>query len=92
MSEKDELAELRRIVEDHITSDDKRYKHYDDVHEKNTTDISNLITALATLTRATQGLVDGWIAARAIQRFIKWLSGFAFLGAISAWAAGKLPL
>lgn len=90
MSDNADLIELRRILEDHIKSDNIRYKHYDDMHEKNTNDIATLTTAVSALTLSTQGLVDGWKAARTLQRFIKWLSGFSVLGVAAAWLAGKI--
>ena len=46
--------------------------------------------SIATLTEATQGLVDGWIVVNAFQRFVKWASGFAIVGAFFAWLGNKL--
>lgn len=43
------------------------------------------------LTTATKGLVDAWTAASALQKFIKWLSGFAFLGIVISWFVGINP-
>ena len=47
--------------------------------------------AIDKLTKATQGLVDAWTVANNIQRFFKWLSGFAFLGIVISWIVGFNP-
>jgi len=52
---------------------------------------SNNMEAIDKLTKATQGLVDTWLIANGIQKFFKWLSGFAFLGVIISWAVGFNP-
>ena len=87
-----ELARLNRRFEDHLddyrehVSDDLvKHARQDEMHEQN-------MEAISALTKSTQGVVDGWVFANNVQRFIKWLSGFAvFAGLISWWVTGKPP-
>lgn len=46
--------------------------------------------AIRSLTVATQGLVEVWNTANAVQRFIKWASVFAVLGGVISWGLPKL--
>jgi len=91
-----EVTELRRILDEHLAESKERYARYDEIHEANilaisqlTDDVATLTKGIADLTRSTQGLVDGWVAARAFQRFIKWLSSFAILGIVGVWLYDK---
>jgi len=64
-----------------------RQAHQDEAYEKN-------LEAIAALTKATQGLVDSWVVVLSVQKFIKWLSGFAVIGGFITYliAKAKLPL
>ncbi len=46
--------------------------------------------AIGALTISTQGLVDGWLALNAFQRFIKWASAFTLVAAFMAWLSKEL--
>lgn len=43
---------------------------------------------IAHLTESTQGVVDAWVVANGLQKFIKWVSSFAIIGGIIAWLNG----
>lgn len=85
------VADLRRELDSHkeafikhVNEDQLRWDRLLVAQEANTKSIE-------ALTHATQGLVDAWSAASAFQRFIKWLSGFALLGAGITWFVSKFP-
>jgi hypothetical protein len=61
-----------------------RNKDYDRKHEET-------MTAIANLTSATADVVDAWKVANGLQRFVKWLSGFAVIGAVMAYFATQFP-
>lgn len=42
-------------------------------------------TNIANLTEATQGVVDAWVVANGLSKFLKWLSSFAIIGASIIW-------
>lgn len=81
----EEIVRLNRKVDNHILEYKKhtidyeaRYLKQDEQYEKN-------MDAIAALTASTQGVVDAWKTAGALQRFLKWLSGFAVVGIVIAW-------
>jgi len=70
-----------KIIYRRIDEQDRKLDRCIDLQEKNT-------IAIANLSYATQGMVDAWSTARNLQRFVKWLSGFAIIGAMVAMAVG----
>ena len=80
-----EVIELKRRLEDHIADyrvhcaeEEAKTIRHEEMYEKN-------MVAIATLVTSTQGVVDAWVFANSFHRFIKWLSGFALLGAAITW-------
>lgn len=61
-----------------------RNKDYDRKHEET-------MVAIANLTCATRDVVDAWKVANGLQRFVKWLSGFAVIGAMLTYFATQFP-
>jgi hypothetical protein len=47
--------------------------------------------AISALTHATSNVVEAWRVAAGLQKFVKWLSSFALVGAAAMWALSKLP-
>lgn len=43
------------------------------------------------LTEATRGVVEAWQTSANVGRFVKWLSGFAVLGAAYTWWIKNFP-
>lgn len=90
----EEIIELKARFEHHLEGhkeDSVKYAErqlkQDLAHEKN-------LEAIAELTKATQGLVDAWTTAGNVQKFIKWVSTFAIIGASLVWLYSifsKLP-
>ncbi len=83
---------LQRRLDDHIeqfnshvAEENDRWAHLIDVTERNTESITKLA-------KSTEGLVDAWVTTNNVGRFIKWISGFAFLGAIGAWLVQHWPI
>ena len=88
--EDNELIELRCNIDKHIdeyrlhiTEEERRQERIIRAQETNTKNIADL-------TKATEGLVDAWNAANFLQKCIKWVSGFAIIGALITWFADKL--
>lgn len=86
-----ELEKLNHKLDLHISDHDRckaeyleRYAAIDKQQAENT-------KAIADLTKATEGLVTAWNAANAMQRFVKWFSGFALIGAVISWFTGINP-
>jgi hypothetical protein len=80
-----QVNNLRRRLDDHITEHKTRDEEYearqirqDELHQQN-------MEAIADLTSATKDVVDAWVVANGLQRFVKWLSGFSFLGVVAAY-------
>lgn len=46
---------------------------------------------IAALRQATADVVNAWKVANGFQKFVKWLSGFAVLGAAITWASKHFP-
>jgi hypothetical protein len=53
-------------------------------HEQN-------MEAIKALTEATSAVVNAWTVAAGLQKFIKWISSFAVVGAAIMWILSKLP-
>lgn len=85
MSDNEEVIKLQRRLEQHLDTYrndafiiEARFVKHEAMQEKN-------LEAIDRLTATTQGVVDAWVFANGFHRFIKWLSGFAFLGGAIAW-------
>lgn len=78
------LVELETKVDNHLTEYDKRCKRQDEAYDKT-------MEAINKLTESTQGIVEAWTAANSFQRFIKWVSSFAVVGAVITWFYTNLP-
>ena len=85
MAENEELIKIQRRLEDHLEAyrdnnytNEARHLKHEEMYKKN-------MEAIDKLAATTQGVVDAWIFANSFHRFVKWLSGFAFLGGIIAW-------
>lgn len=90
-SNKEEINNLKRRLETHMEEhrlDEKEYVarqlKQDLAHEKN-------MEAIDKLTKAVQPLVDGVVVMVALQKVVKWASGFAFLGVIIYMITGHNP-
>lgn len=87
-----QMKEFNRRFEDHldeyrvhISEDVEKYARLDAMQEAN-------MVAIADLTLATKGLVEGWIVANGLQRFLKWVSAFGIVGVALVWMiTGKAP-
>lgn len=92
MPEDEELIKLHRRVSEqedkldtHVTEQYKVNSEHGRMHQ-------DTMEAIAELTKATSGMVDVWSTAHSLQKFIKWLSGFAVIGAVMLWLAEKLDI
>ena len=96
---------LQQKLDDHIDDfhrhcedEEKRWDHLIVAQERNTKSIEELTTSTKALTESTRDIVAAWNAANgtvktmsALSKFIKWLSGFAFVGIFFAWLVDKFP-
>ena len=86
-----DIKNLGRRLDDHLVEHklynadyEARQKAQDKKHEQN-------MDAISKLTAATKDVVDAWKVASGIQKFIKWLSGFAVIGAVLAYMSKHFP-
>lgn len=79
-----DIAQIEARLEKHLEEYAAREAKQDLMQAAN-------MQAIAELTTATAAVVDAWKVANGFQRFIKWLSGFAVLGASITWAAKTFP-
>lgn len=89
MTENSEVLILKKLLEDHILDSNKRWAHYDNLQEKNMEATANLITNVADLTKATEGIVQlstdiqGTLRIGAIlQKFIIFIMKWGIVGTI----------
>lgn len=75
-----EFKQLRSKFEDHLIEHRIRNKDYELRQERQDTKHEQNMEAIAKLTKATQGVVDAWSVVTGIQKFLKWVSGFAVIG------------
>ena len=81
----EELIRLQRRLESHI-EDYRDFGYLNEMrHCKHEARQDKNLEAIEMLTVTTQGVVDAWVFANGFHRFVKWLSGFAFLGGAIAW-------
>ena len=57
---------------------------------QNTENIALLSTTVQSLTESTQGLVDTWVVANALNKFLKWAASLGVLGGLLTWAYNKI--
>lgn len=69
---------VNRKLDEHMKLDDTR-------HEL-------LMAAIEKTNESVQGVVEAWIVANALQRFVKWVSTFAILGAGILWFTTKFKI
>ena len=96
---------LQQKLEDHIddfnkhcADEERRWEHLISAQEYNTKCIQELTQSTKELTESTRDIVSAWNAANgtvktmsALGRFVKWLSGFAFVGAFLTWLFKQFP-
>lgn len=92
MDQQEEIIRLRTRLEshiqdyrDHVLEEERRHYQEMQKQEAMASNIAQLMKALELQVKATEGLVNGWNALAFFQKFIKWLSGFAFIGVMIAW-------
>ena len=85
-----EIAKLHRVLTEHILECTAHKAEMLELAKLNQEAHSRNMEAIAALTKATEGLVEAWCAVNTMQRFLKWLSSFAILGGVAAWAITKL--
>lgn len=88
----DEIIKLRTRLEthiqdyrDHVLEEERRYIQDMQKQEAMAANIAQMLKGLELQAEATKGLVDAWNAAAFLQKFVKWLSGFAAIGVFIAW-------
>lgn len=87
----DDMKKLRKRFEVHLDEHRVDAAEYQELQLRQSLAHEEAMKNISELTVATKGLVDAWNAASTIQRFFKWLSGFAVLVAIITWAVGYNP-
>lgn len=68
-----------------------RYRQQQEDHKCVMHAISDLTCVVKEQVDATRGVVEVYVTTKNVQRFVKWLSGFAFLAGMLGWLATKLP-
>lgn len=83
---------------EHCESEEKRWEHLIVAQERNTKSIEDLTRSTQELTESTRDIVLAWNAANGtvktmsvLGKFVKWLSGFAFVGAFITWLFKQFP-
>lgn len=81
----EEVTELKRRFEDHL--EDYRVHTNDEIERKVRDDerYTQTMHSIDCLAKSTKDVVDAWTFANTVQKFVKWLSGFAILGGIIAY-------
>ena len=87
----EEVKELKRRFEDHL--EDYRTQTIEDVARKVRDDerYTQTMHSIDCLAKSTKDVVDAWTFANTVQKFVKWLSGFAILGGIITYLSKVLP-
>ena len=87
---------LTSSTEDRIIALQKRLDHHSDEFDRHVKDeeirwnkllsvTESNATAIEDLAASTKGVVDAWQTSTNVGRFVKWLSGFAVIGAAYTW-------
>lgn len=87
----DELRELKARIEAHLEDYREHTSEYDERCKTQDKLYKNTMEAIDKLTQSTQGVVDAWVTARNLQRFVKWLSSFTIVAIAIGWLATKFP-
>ena len=87
----EEIKRLRKRFEQHMS--EHRLDEADYIARQLKQDLASdkNLEAIAKLTESVKPLVEGVIVLVVLQKLIKWLSGFAFLGVIISWTLGYNP-
>ncbi len=85
MNNQEDIDMLTEKLDEHISVCAKYMLDQQEINKRQDEAYAQNMEAIATLTKATQGVVDAWATANNFQKFIKWLSGFAIIGALIAW-------
>lgn len=85
MTEREDIVMLTEKLDTHIDTYNKYVREQHEITIRQDIAYTKNMEAIAALTKSTQGVVDAWSAANNFQKFIKWLSGFAVIGAIISW-------
>lgn len=90
-STEEKVLMLQQRFDNHLIEVDARKKEERErwdrlikINEANANSINDL-------THATKGVVDAWQTSTNLGRFMKWLSGFAVIGAAYAWWLKTFP-
>ena len=83
--ESGELDEFSRDLHAHIEKDRERWDKMVDNQRAIEIAVLKLTAQVEQLTKATEGVVEAWQTANALQRFLKWLGGFAIIGGLITW-------
>lgn len=86
-----EFAKLKAKFEDHLIEHRIKSKDYELRQERQDLKHEQNMQAIAELTAATQDVVAAWKVANGLQRFVKWLSGFAVVGAVITFVSNHFP-
>jgi len=73
----------------HVKEEETRWDSFIKVQEDNTVGLKVLAESMTAHAKATEGLVETWRTVNALQRFLKWASSFAIIGAVIAWTSQK---
>tara|TARA_R110000851_G_scaffold317339_1_gene480768 strand:+ start:1911 stop:2228 length:318 start_codon:yes stop_codon:yes gene_type:complete len=86
-----EIKILRRRFEKHL--DSHRQDDREDMEKRLNQEANQetMVKSIAELTKAVQPLVDGVTVLVVVQKLVKWLSGFAFIGVVIATVTGNNP-
>ncbi len=87
----DEIKKLRKRFDKHL--DEHRMDDHSYMERQTKQDLAQEKTteAICDLTEAVKPLVAGVTLFVTLHKFVKWLSGFAFLGVILSWLIGHNP-
>lgn len=92
-----DIEELKQLILLHLEQYEKDRNYFFETQDKNqkayetnANNIEKLVEITDELSKATQGVVQAWETANALQRFLKWASSFAVIGVIVAWLWDQL--
>lgn len=100
----DEMLMLQRKLEVHIDAyekhveeDHRRWDRFIATQEEHSKSLDDLTRSLDTAVKSMEGLLTAWQAANGaikvgatVTRFLRWLSGFAVIGAAAAYVLSKI--
>ena len=87
----DEIKILRKRFEKHLDNHRQDESYENEKQLKKDIDQAAMIKSVSDLTKAVQPLVDGVTVLIVMQKLVKWLSGFAFIGVVIAAVTGNNP-